>query len=698
MSSFVAAHPKTSDVALVPDGTRPGAGRLPALDGLRGIAVLAVMAFHAGVPGVRGGLLGVDIFFVLSGFLITALLLAEHASNGRISLIGFWRRRLRRLMPAMLLMLAVVVVVWQFTADPASIKGLRTDAESTLGYVANWHFAAAGQSYFDHFSPPSPVLHMWSLAVEEQFYLLWPLVVILILWRGSITALRRVAVLGALASAGVLAELSLSGVSTTRLYYGTDTRIAALLVGAALATLLTPFGNSTEEGPQRTRRVATVLGLAAAAALLAALIRVDGQSPELYRGGFLAVALLVGILVASALLAPRGPIARVLSFTPLRLTGRISYALYLWHWPIFLFLTSARTGLPTPALLTVRLATTVLFATLSWFLVEHPILRLRLAGPRLLILPATALVAAAALFLAPLPRVPVADSGNLDLNALERQSEATPPPPPSTATQAGGPLRLLLVGDSTALTLGLGMDKVKANHNAQIYDRGIVGCGISTYSPIRYGGQVGTMLNDCYSWADKWAQDVQSYRPQVAAVLLGRWEVADRWVNGRWVSLGDPSYDQYLSDRLDFAISILSAHGAKVALLTSPLYHSRENVDGAKPAEDDPARVTRWNELLHEAAARHPDKVRVFDLASLLDPHGQFQRYSDDGKIELRSLDGIHIGLTGGEYAGDALYPQLTAYRDEAPQTPTTGAPTSDTTDTATENLQNPEVAVHVDR
>ena len=359
---------------------RPG-GRLPVLDGLRGIAVLAVMAFHAGVPGVRGGLLGVDIFFVLSGFLITALLLAEHTRDGRISLADFWRRRLRRLMPAMLLMLVVTVVVWRFTAEPSDLPGLRRDALSTLAYVANWHFAAAGQSYFDHFAAPvAAAAHVVAGG------------------RGAV--LPGLAVRGHPRAAPGQHHARCDGWRSSARCLSTGLLAVAVAEGPVdLAPLLRhrhPGRRAAgRRGPRhadhavrRERRGGPAVapgspppcsGWGPPTLLVAALLRVDGQSPELYRGGFLAVALLVGLLVASTLLAPSSPIARGLSFAPLRAVGRISYGLYLWHWPVFLFLSSARTGLSGPALLAVRVTATGLVAAASWFLVERRFLAAELA-------------------------------------------------------------------------------------------------------------------------------------------------------------------------------------------------------------------------------------------------------------------------------------------------------------------------------
>jgi hypothetical protein len=178
------------------------------------------------------------------------------------------------------------------------------------------------------------------------------------------------------------------------------------------------------------------------------------------------------------------------------------------------------------------------------------------------------------------------------------------------------------------------------------------------------------MIGDCLSWQQKWQTDVQKYDPDVAVVLLGRWEVPDRYFNGRWVTVGDPAYDAYLSDQLEQGIRILQSKGAKVALMTAPYYSSTETADGSRAPEDDPARVDRWNQLLRDAASRHPDTVQVYDFGKSVMPHGHYQRYSDDGRLELRSVDGIHIGLSGGQFLGLLFLPQFRNWALDQPLRP----------------------------
>jgi peptidoglycan/LPS O-acetylase OafA/YrhL len=192
----------------------PGGIRfVPGLDGLRGVAVLAVMAFHAGLGWAAGGLLGVDVFFVLSGFLVTSILLGEHARTGTLALRRFWARRARRLLPALfVLLLGICAYAWWVSGGVAPAQ-LRGDALSTLGYVANWHYIATGQDYFVRYGGLSPLLHTWSLAVEEQFYLVWPLVALVVLKRAGRRGLGWVAGIVGASSAAVCAGLYLAGVS-----------------------------------------------------------------------------------------------------------------------------------------------------------------------------------------------------------------------------------------------------------------------------------------------------------------------------------------------------------------------------------------------------------------------------------------------------------------------------------------------------
>ena len=326
------------------------------------VAVALVLADHGGIPGMAGGFLGVDVFFVLSGFLITSLLLDELGRSGRIDLANFWIRRARRLLPALVLMVLIVAVGRQFFS-PEAIVGLRDDAVAAFFWVANWMFVADKTGYFAQGAPPSPLQHAWSLGVEEQYYIVWPLVLVAVAVVLAARARRQhkratlggvrltvflLATLGALGSAAA-AILLASDATRDRVYFGTDTRAQALLVGAAASALLVGDWESLNRGWSLIRsrwgrwiaRGLPVIGLV----LLGVAVHYATGSAREFRSGLLIVVAVAAVLViAPVALDQRGPVATVLAWGPLAWLGGISYGVYLWHWPIFLVLNGQRTG------------------------------------------------------------------------------------------------------------------------------------------------------------------------------------------------------------------------------------------------------------------------------------------------------------------------------------------------------------------
>jgi peptidoglycan/LPS O-acetylase OafA/YrhL len=350
--------------------------RNDALDGLRLLAVAAVMAFHFGLPGASGGFLGVDVFFVLSGFLITSLLLGR-MNQGRVDVLDFWARRLRRLLPALLVLIGVMVGWAALVAPPVSRDGLRGDITATLFYVANWHFISTS-TYFASDGVPSPLEHMWSLAVEEQFYLAWPLlllVVLLVVRRPG----RRMAAVGLIAGVGLVASavrlyLLWGSSGQDRAYLGTDSRIFEPLAGALLAVLMASAA---------ARRVVTRAhwGLLALGALglawgLASLGGPGGATRTYANGGGEVVALSAAFVVA-ALATRDSRMTKALAVPVVAYLGRLSYAMYLWHWPLQVW--TGRygwwdlTGLGTLPRALVLTASTVALAAVSYHLVEKPV-------------------------------------------------------------------------------------------------------------------------------------------------------------------------------------------------------------------------------------------------------------------------------------------------------------------------------------
>lgn len=367
----IAPRPDTIDAGAGTTDCTAGPPRLPhmpCLDGLRALAVGAVLLYHAGVPGIPGGFLGVEVFFTLSGYLITSLLLAERAATGSIDLAGFWLRRARRLLPALFAVLAVTVG-YAVLFLPDELAGLRGDAASGLLYANNWYQVFARRSYFESMGRPSLLQHLWSLSVEEQFYLLWPPAFCLLARLRRPFALVLVLAGGA-ASAFWMAALYRPDADPTRVYYGTDTRAAGILIGAALAWVIRPVSRSPAKRPDG----ANAAGLIALSALLACAVGLDESREFLYRGGFAVTALATAALIAATVLAPASWAASALAWPPLRWIGARSYGLYLWHYPVFMVTRpQLDVALDGPALLTVRLGLTLLLAACSYTWLELPV-------------------------------------------------------------------------------------------------------------------------------------------------------------------------------------------------------------------------------------------------------------------------------------------------------------------------------------
>jgi peptidoglycan/LPS O-acetylase OafA/YrhL len=354
-------------------GRRPSLPHAPALDGLRAVAVAAVLLYHAGVSWMPGGFMGVDVFFVLSGYLITSLLLAELRRGGGIDLPRFWLRRARRLLPAVVTVVLAALVLSLFLPG-AEAGGVRGDALTSLFYVNNWHQIFGHESYFVAAGRPSPLRHLWSLSIEEQFYLLWPILLGagLSLAGRARTASATIAAAGA--SALLMGLLYHAGHDPSRVYYGTDTRLTPLLLGATLAFVWPLRDRATGLG----RHAAQVLDGAAIVGfglLIAAFVGVQDYDSWIYRGGLALVAVTSGVVIA-AIVHPVTRAARLLGTPPMRWIGDRSYGIYLWHWPVMVMTRpKLDVDLPLTALVPLQIAGTVALAALSYRYVEQPFRR-----------------------------------------------------------------------------------------------------------------------------------------------------------------------------------------------------------------------------------------------------------------------------------------------------------------------------------
>ena len=346
-------------------------GYRPSLDGLRALSVMAVILYHAGVSWMPGGFLGVEVFFVVSGFLITTLLLEERSRSGSVDLRQFWVRRARRLLPALYLLLVVVSAVSLLAYRDAAGR-LGGDVVAALAYVYNWWQILAEESYFAQAGRPPVLQHLWSLAVEEQFYLLFPPLFALGLVKLGHLRVRLALFVTALASAAWMALLYEPFVDTSRVYYGTDTRLSGLLLGAFLAMVWTPWRSRTPAAPA-AGPVLDMVGLAGLVAIGWFLTRVNAFDPFIYRGGFLLLGV-VCIVVIAVLVHPATRLSQALGWAPLVWVGLRSYSLYLWHWPIFVF-TRPEVDVPLSgfALFVLRMLLTFAAAELSFRYVESPL-------------------------------------------------------------------------------------------------------------------------------------------------------------------------------------------------------------------------------------------------------------------------------------------------------------------------------------
>ena len=636
----------------------PPLAHQPSLDGIRALAVIAVMLFHAGNTYATAGFLGVDVFLVLSGFLITLLLLRELRTTGRVAFGAFWMRRARRLLPALILVLLAVALFGAFVATDDEALGLRGDLLGSLFYVQNWRFVLSGASYFTQFGSPSPLRHMWSLAIEEQWYLVWPLLLfgIMALTRRNLRAVTAVILALAAASALLMAALHHQGGDASRAYYGTDTRAQALLVGAALAVLF------TMRSVPRTRAATVAIQICGAAGVIFLTWVVVEQSERwtmLYRGGFSLVAVAAAGMIAGAM--TRGPVRTLLAVPPLPAIGLISYGLYLWHWPIYVWLSPDRTGLAGHRLLALRLVVTFAVAILSFRLVERPIREQRLSWirGRAVWIPVTSALTAVALLL--LTATGAAARPRPNLSAVEQFTRILNAPPPPGST------RVLLAGDSVAVTLGF--DAVRPSQRKDIWLRGVarVGCGLLAGTPVS-GDARGQSQQECHDWPQQYAKGVRAYDPDVSLLLIGGWEVFDRDVGGRILRVGTAPMETELRAALDRARAVLTKNGAHLAILTTPCFSptTRELGEFGEAARADPARVQWLNDVWRRYVADHPD-VSLFDLDAHACPGGTYVPTIDG--VPMRT-DGVHFTLEGARLLWKWLGPAVLHLAPSTPPAP----------------------------
>jgi peptidoglycan/LPS O-acetylase OafA/YrhL len=658
----------------------------PGLDGVRALAVSAVVAYHIGTTSgttvLPGGFLGVDLFFVLSGYLITGLLVAEVRRTGRISIKDFYLRRARRLLPALITLLLVVGalgVLWV----PEQAARLRGDLVAALGYVTNWWLIAENSSYFAPAGDrPALLTHLWSLAVEEQYYLVWPLVLIALAAVRPRRSAMIILVLAGVAASTVAAILLYEPFSDpSRVYYGTDTRALAPLLGGALALVVQPWWQ--RERPRSRRRWLDGAGIIALLVLAGVAAVLHDTDAALYRGGFLVIAAL-GAAVVAAAGHPSTVLGEALAARPLRWVGERSYAIYLWHWPVCVL---TRPGLDIPvdgwANAALRIGVILVLADLSYRLIERPIRRHGLlaplrtragaARPRLAVVRVAVLVGAMVLGgtavgirLSTVAERPVA-GGPVDVGPPETLGPIVAPaavlvsPPPASSVAASPPARrrtgrptVVFFGDSQGMSLMLNRPADLGRYITAV-DATIGGCGIMLGKVVSRSGERRNLDTACPNWRDHWADHAARHRPDIAVVVVGAWDVFDLIVDGATLRFGSARWAAHFTRTLRTGIDIVRATGAEVALALLPCYRPIAKSAGYWPERGDDERTRHVNELLRALAAAYPTGVHT------VEPPGQFCTSRAIATNTAYRWDGIHYYRKGAALYFSAVIPQLLA-------------------------------------
>lgn len=638
----------------------------PAIDGLRAIAVVAVIIGHANEKWLPGGWLGVDIFFVISGFLITSLLLRERTSTGAIDLIGFWLARARRLLPALFLVLAAVIVAARFIGLPARRAAVSHDTLSTLFYVANWRMYASDEAYFATLATPSPLRHAWSLSVEEQFYIVYPLLLLGLLLLVRKRARLALALGGlALASAALMALLYTPGHEPSRVYYGTDTRAFELLVGAVAGVLALRSG--TWRAPSaitaRTDLVARRLAPVALVLVVAALLARSTAPDVLFRGGMLVLCTLTAVVVVAAASWETNPVQGVLSWEPLRRVGLISYGLYLWHWPIIVYSNQLLVEVDPLIRVYIQVVSSFVIATLSYLLIERPIRRhgLKVLIPRM---PRLSFVVGSALALVVVGGAVALPSGaQRDIASSDITSNITYTAPP------------YISGDTTRRALLIG-NSIPASY-AKFYPKGTypdltVGSytnpGCDLFPEARYRGDAPDPINpDCEGWRDSLTQSIADDDPDVVVVFVSQSLVADRQVEGRRLEFASDAYEDYLREGFDdLRDQIDEAPGDHRIVLLNLACHRVPDfgVDEEVTRFNDDRAVERVNTLATEWA--QDNGIDMIDQNSFLCGDG----YHDGINGAPLYEDYLHVTKDSGPQVWSWLAPRVRDAANGTPQQP----------------------------
>ncbi len=624
----VARHDARGSVDVVAGGDVAISRRyIPALDGLRALAVTAALLFHAGV--LQGGFLGVDLFFVVSGFLITGLLLDESVGSGRVRLGRFWGRRIRRLAPALLAVLGVIQLWAHYGASPAMAQTTTKQSAWSLIYLNNWFALFGNVGYWGATATKTPLNHLWSLAIEEQFYLVWPVLLALAVRlrhrrrdrERTIVWIAAVAIVASAAWQWWAADRF----GANRAYLGTDARAGALFIGCLLAVLV----RRVTAKPSAARPDRRAWNAAVAAAVLwlgVSWVTADLGRATLYHGWLVSCSAAAGVVVIAVALQPSAWYTRVLSTRPLVWIGKRSYSLYLWHWPIWVMLSPEATGSSGANLWVLRMAVTTFAAAASYAWIEQPIRTSRFSGRQLVPALGAVGIALGVVAVAFAPALPPAMGSQ---------------PVTVVGTQGTGHLKILVAGDSWARNMGFGLALADADHRNTYINLGDGGCGLMA-------GHA-----ECARQPGRWSDALATNHPDVVLLMTGTFDggAGATTVDGLTVAPCSPEYDAAYGRKLDEVINLLRGPDHLPVYLTTvrdnPVHRSSSDC---------------INSVLSEAAARNS--------AGLLDLHGQLcptsTCVSDHGGVPIYD-DTMHLDPAGQRWIGgwilDTLQHSVTPQR-----------------------------------
>ena len=679
MSVAIDRYTATGDEA----GTPPGDRKFrPDVQGMRAIAILLALVYHAGVPGFTGGYVGIEVFFVISGFVITGLLLREREGTGHTSLRSFYGRRARRIIPAATLVIIVTVIVSYHSLGPLIGHETAVDGQWAALFLANVHFEAVHTNYLVAQAPPSPLLNYWSLGVEEQFYIVYPTLFLLIGWwarKGSFRV-RLTIVLVAVIVASYAYSIALTSTNAQGAYFSLFTRSWELALGGLIAV----HGRHLQRIPQAWAAVASWVGLTV---ILVASVTLTGSS--MYPGALVAIPTIgAGLVIAGGAAAPVWGVERLLRRRTFQFLASISFPLYLWHWPILEIAAQSRgvASLPVWDNILLLLVAGVL-ATLTYYFFENPIRHSRFLTRRRWASLVTGLCLIAATLVVTTYEQ---HRPTVDLGVLETVTSGSHCPSPSRSVvsglrstyTSGGAQRttdsdlqsVVVIGDSTSCTLLPGLQAVGPYYGMRFENGAVIGCGVvsGVIAAVHIAGlNIPNYTVKCQGEANlAETQAIERYRPSL--IVWGSTDEGDSILvntptGSKALASGSREWTAVMLQRIDDRVRKFLATGARVILVLEPP-QVHPNGQGGGPQDSTDLGYDRMNALLREVAARHPDRVGTVNLEARVCPSGPPCPFVVDGigatvATERQAIrpDLVHYLPGGALWVARWLVPQIAA-------------------------------------